>query len=514
MGGGIAYTRGNSFVFKHWVEEPFELSPADVSTLDLPGSKKTGLLLRYRDIELVVISARPLLGDGAATKKSRIEFTGRTTEAIRKATKYFTAATTTSVSFFVGSEVERDHLLHLVELNTVVNPATQSPSLAPQTPSTLTIPPPIDLHAPVPAVPPSTSSQTPRSSDAKLAIDDGFRSLETAAVLEEQQDWAAALHAYEHAHRFFLQSCPHIPSDKASTRQLLTDKCAELTTTIATLRDRVAATSNSILPPPTLSPPPPPVPAIPAHFAPTIPPASVPTAPPQQPISPLASLSSSSTSIHPPHNELTTPSPPSQTRSVDERMYALQKFAEAQDVRRAQDQKLPIVSDLALRLAALKKETTVAPPMGTLEARLQRLRGGEPALQLSKPALSKYHEDENLSSSSEFDGFSQDDTIDEAIADVVQSDAAADVNMAALLEEAQQALACSSSTPSLPSTTTTQEEDKLVAALVKQVLDEVDAVEATDTLDPSKPTTPTDDKRNGDRQHTNVQPSNRPPTSP
>ncbi|ETW00635.1 hypothetical protein H310_07204 [Aphanomyces invadans] len=458
MGGGVAYTRGTSFMFKHWVEEPFELTPADISTLDLPGSKKAGLILRYRDIELVVSSARALPGDGTTTTKARIEFTGRTTEAIRKATTYFTAATTTSVSFFVRSEVERAHLIHLVELNTVINPATASQSPPPE-PHAIPLPSEIPLMAidsQCPAAP-ALSSHTRQTSGVKHIIDDGFQSLETAAALEGKQDWAAALHAYEHAHRCFFQSCPHIPPDKASTRQLLQEKCTELSTTIATLRSRIEVAASNL----------PPAPVIPTHFTPTIAPATVPTAPPQQPISPVSSV-----------HELHDMSPPSlHNFSIDERMHSLHKFAEAQDVKRAQEQKLPIASDLALRLAALKMETTVVPPLSTLEARLQRLRGSEPSPTVAPSYLAPIAPDDGLASLvanlDDEDNFSEDDTLDYAMNEALQNEDVA-VHVTALLAEAQQVMTTATSSAVSPSTQASNDSgDAQVDALVKQVLDEV-----------------------------------------
>ncbi|KAF0700310.1 Aste57867_9123 [Aphanomyces stellatus] len=356
MGGGTAYTKGNSF-FSSWIEEPFDLSPADISTLDLPGSKKAGIILRFRDVELVVSAARALEGDVPPSSKKRlIEFTGRTTEAIRKATTYFTAATTSTIRFYVATDIERAHLLHLVDLNTHVNPTHVSLAATP---------PPLAIPVVTLPAPPT---HTPR---VKQTIDEGFRALEEATDLEDRGEWKDALQRYDIAHRCFNQACPMIPSDRASTRQLLIQKCGEIQGIVADLHRRLAAAAPSSSPS-----------SLPAHYTATVPPAQVPMAPPPQPISPMATLppSSALSTISPPLSPPSQPSsqPPTSSsgQSVDERMHALHKYSEAVDAKRAQDERKPVASDLALRLAALKKETTVAPPLSTLEERLQRLRDG------------------------------------------------------------------------------------------------------------------------------------------
>ncbi|CAK4305849.1 unnamed protein product [Aphanomyces euteiches] len=425
MGGGTAYTKkGSSFVFSNWIEEPFELSPVDISTLDLPGSKKATLLLKYREIELVVSEARALASDPhtSSSTKRKIEFTGRTVEAIRKATTYFTAAATMTVSFYVATEVERAHLLHLVELNTRVNPL-ESPQ---QLPLATQIPVAIPVEAPL-ASPAPPSSNSSHAAHVKQLIDDGFRSLEEATDLEEREEWHKAYQAYEHARRCFNQACPHIPSDKVSTRQLLLDKASEIQATMADLQCHLA----------------PPASSIPSHFAPTVPPAQVLTAPPPQPISPARS------------NKISEPSSP----SMDERMYKLQKFSEAVEVKRAQEETKPVVEDLALRLAALKKETTVAPSISSLEERFQRLRGGatpSPPLSMSPPIdlLVDLH------------GSSTDNTAEldtEALEDN-------DDNDEKLLEDAKHVLA---QVGKVDDAVAVVDEDKQVAALIQQVHDEL-----------------------------------------
>ncbi|KDO22107.1 hypothetical protein SPRG_10925 [Saprolegnia parasitica CBS 223.65] len=328
MGGGVAWTKGSTLGFTRWSQEPFELSPVDLASLDipvLPGQPTTGLLLRYRGHSLLVHHATAVASDDAT--KRMLELVGRSLDSVRKANKYFTAAATSSVRFYVGSEAERDQWLQLVLLNTQVQPPVAAP------------PAPLEL----PELP-STLSATPTPRRLNETINDGFQSLATAASCEDAKDTLGALAAYREAHALFMQVHPQLPMNK--TRELIVDKCSEIQAIIDDLMAPRPATTTAEAPTP-----PPPAPSaadVPSsqHGI-----AAPPSAPPQMP----ASL------------------------DLDERLGRLQGFADSLQVEKARTEKSTKKSDLELRFAALKNEASRAPPLESLEARLSKLRGGTPS---------------------------------------------------------------------------------------------------------------------------------------
>ncbi|OQR88320.1 hypothetical protein ACHHYP_06891 [Achlya hypogyna] len=347
MGEGVAWTKGTTLGFTRWSQERFELAPVELKSLDLPGT--TGLVLRYRDVALLVAHARPAVSDDGT--KRAIEFVGRTLDDVRKATKYFTAATTSSVRFYVGSEAERDQWLQLVLVNT--HPL-QSPPTPTHPPPTLPVLP--ELPPPVVAPPPPPPS-TPRR--LHEIIDEGFQSLTLAAASEDAGNIPEALAAYERARSLFAGVYPQLPPNK--TQQLLQTKCKEIQAIIndlATPLDQptLTATSTNVAMPPSIQL----SPASTAHNV---------VAPPMTHASPTPAVLDTAP------QSASSDVPPAPALTMDERLYKLQGFADTLQLEKARAEKSIEKSDLELRFAALKSEATRAPPMESLEARLNRLRG-------------------------------------------------------------------------------------------------------------------------------------------
>lgn len=182
--------------------------------------------------------------------KRPIEFIGRTLNDIRKATRYFMAASTTSIRFHVDSDTDRDNLIQLVALNTCISPTgLVSPTAQPITRmSHVQSPPPARTEpnfAPVlPAIAtslqPSVSlCRTPRLNDI---IDEGFHFLEVAADMGEKKLPRASLDAYEKAHSHFSRAHQNMAQSKTQT--ILIEKCQEIQGIVTKLRQDLHSNSS------------------------------------------------------------------------------------------------------------------------------------------------------------------------------------------------------------------------------------------------------------------------------
>ncbi|OQS03331.1 hypothetical protein THRCLA_04371 [Thraustotheca clavata] len=336
MAQGVAWTRGTRFGLTKWTQEPFELISVELSSLDVPvvaGQSPIGIVLRYQGTELLVNNVRTIPSD--CNGKFLIEFTGRTLANVRKAAKYFTAAKSSSLRFYVATQAERDLILTCLGHGEVIShkptanipaplsidtTAQPTPAFAPlNTPPTQNTPPPMQNAPPptqnIPAPPKSPIvPNAPNNSRAvKDMIDEGFSFLGRATQQEEKGDQTAALKAYQEALRLFSEVYPRLPPNK--TKTLLEEKCQEIQNIITQLQSQV---------PPMDKPP--------------------------------ATETNSSL-------------------SMSERLYQLQSFADTLQLDKARSEKSIDKTDLELRLAALKNEATRAPPLETLEARWNRLRG-------------------------------------------------------------------------------------------------------------------------------------------
>lgn len=90
---------------------------------------------------------------------------------------------------------------------------------------------------------------------------------------------------------------------------------------------------------------------------------------------PTASTQPVTTVSPPPVPTPTSSSPPPSPSAIADRLQQLGEFTHARDVERAQRDRLVAVDDLTLRFHALKNERTTASSEGSLQERLQRLRG-------------------------------------------------------------------------------------------------------------------------------------------
>ncbi|TMW61073.1 hypothetical protein Poli38472_014534 [Pythium oligandrum] len=195
----------------------------------------TAVKIQVGDRTFVLANAR-IDSSVRGVDRKQIRLDVHTVDDVERATRYHTAARTTTVDVFVDSEADRTAVIQTLHSLLIATKTRSHPVSSP-------------LPPPMPA-PPRTPASTVTTTSVRQQLDAAFSALSDAQTQREAGDLAAAIALYQQAERGFGAVAPLVTDVR--TRELIQTQRAEIATVVTRLNAQ--QTMEHTLPEPPMPP--------------------------------------------------------------------------------------------------------------------------------------------------------------------------------------------------------------------------------------------------------------------